>query len=249
MTSRPFSYQLSSKCAGTVSSVTKLSTKMQISGSKWPRKNSILSLGSEVGHNLQLQQSLSTSVAVDLAGPSMCDLMTQWVEWNFRYMLSTSNIHVHTFLLHKLKKLPRCLPRWPRWMSKGFFDALLLLAGWIELSSWSFFHFNLWRLALCFHFSENYEIAVVCASYVALWHQHKGGCCGVAGPGHVTTSIDLDLSFATRSTNAQIRKFINRQMHKHTRAGHLSFETSTSNTDILKYTNTQVQIIWRQSGP
>ena len=96
-----------------------------------------LSLRSEVGHNLQLQQSLSTSVAVDLAGPSMCDLMTQWVEWNFRYMLSTSNIHVHTYLPHKLKKLPRCLPRWPRWMPKGFFDALLLLAGWIELADFS----------------------------------------------------------------------------------------------------------------
>ena len=66
------------------------------------------------------------------------------------------------------------------------------------------------------YFSANYETAVVCGSYVALWHQHKGAWCGVAGPGHVTTSIDLDLSFAPRSTDTQIRKFINTQIHNYT---------------------------------
>ena len=99
----------------------------------------------------------------------------------------------------------------------------LSVCGWHKLG----FHFsaNYEIAAVCglyvalwhhIYFSANYEVAVVCASYVALWHQHKGAWCGVAGPGHVTTSIDLDLSFAPRSTDTQIRKFINTQIHNYT---------------------------------
>ena len=84
---------------------------------------------------------------------------------------------------------------------------------------WNIFGVGFICVALWHHiyFSKNYETAVVCGSYVALWHQHKGAWCGVAGPGHVTTSIDLDLSFAPRSTDTQIRKFINTHIHKFTK--------------------------------
>ena len=120
---------------------------------------------------------------------------------------------------------------WCCWMNltastekSGWFGLAVFFAKLTESSTSQYHLINLYLCMLPIVFSFfgklwQHKIAdVVCASYVALWHQQKGVQACLVWPVQVMwQSIDLDLSFATRSTNTQIIKFTNTQIFRYTR--------------------------------